>query len=87
MGAIAATLLNFGKKPTTLTFVAAGVFTLLAVLALCYSAGIYLYRSKGIRERRVIKYYDKIGPTVLCSALFIGVVLNFAFEGNERNLW
>ncbi|KAI3342640.1 vacuolar transporter chaperone 4 [Ustulina deusta] len=87
VGAIAATLLNFGKKPTTLTFVAAGVFTLLAVLALCYSAGIYLYRSKGIRERRVIKYYDKIGPTVLCSALFIGVVLNFAFEGNERNLW
>lgn len=87
MGAIAATLLNFGEKPTTLAFVAAGVFTLLAILALCYSVGIYLYRSKGIRERRVIKYYDKIGPTVLCGALFLGVALNFAFEGKERKIW
>ncbi|KAI0114003.1 vacuolar transporter chaperone 4 [Nemania sp. FL0031] len=87
VGAIAATLLNFGEKPTRLAFIAAGVFTLLAVLALCYSVGIYLYRSKGIRERRVIKYYDKVGPSVLCGALFLGVVLNFAFEGKERNLW
>ncbi|KAI0974322.1 vacuolar transporter chaperone 4 [Xylaria arbuscula] len=87
VGAIAATLLNFGEKPTTLAFVAAGVFTLLGVLALCYSVGIYLYRSKGIRERRVIKYYDRIGPSVLCGALFIGVALNFAFEGKDRKLW
>ncbi|KAI0185358.1 VTC domain-containing protein [Xylaria flabelliformis] len=87
VGAIAATLLNFGEKPTRLAFMAAGVFTLLAVLALCYSVGIYLYRSKGIRERKVIKYYDKIGPTVLCGALFVGVALNFAFEGKERSLW
>ncbi|KAI1430058.1 vacuolar transporter chaperone 4 [Xylaria sp. FL1777] len=87
VGAIAATLLNFGEKPTKVAFVAAGVFTLLAVLALCYSVGIYLYRSKGIRERRVIKYYDKIGPSVLCTALFVGVALNFAFEGKDRNLW
>ncbi|KAI0459297.1 SPX-domain-containing protein [Xylaria acuta] len=87
VGAIAATLLNFGEKPTRLSFVAAGVFTLLAVLALCYSVGIYLYRSEGIRQRKVIKYYDKIGPTVLCGALFIGVALNFAFEGKGRDLW
>ncbi|KAJ8125379.1 hypothetical protein O1611_g8260 [Lasiodiplodia mahajangana] len=87
VGAIAATLLNFGEKPTRLAFIAAGVFTLLAVLALCYSVGIYLYRSKGIRERRVIKYYDKVGPSVLCGAFFLGVALNFAFEGKERNLW
>ncbi|KAI0539993.1 vacuolar transporter chaperone 4 [Xylaria digitata] len=87
VGAIAATLLNFGEKPSLLAFVAAGVFTLVAILALCYSVGIYLYRSKGIRERRVIQYYDKIGPSVLCGALFVGVVLNFAFEGKDRNLW
>ncbi|GAP87335.1 putative vacuolar transporter chaperone 4 [Rosellinia necatrix] len=87
VGTIAATLLNFGEKPTRIAFMAAGVFTLLAVLALCYSVGIYLYRSQGIRERRVIKYYDKIGPSVLCGAFFLGVVLNFAFEGKERDLW
>ncbi|TGJ85915.1 hypothetical protein E0Z10_g2898 [Xylaria hypoxylon] len=87
VGAIAATLLNFGEKPSILAFLAAGFFTLLGVLALCYSVGIYLYRSQGIRERRVIKYYDRIGPSVLCGALFIGVILNFAFEGYDRNLW
>ncbi|KAI1264297.1 SPX-domain-containing protein [Xylariaceae sp. FL1019] len=87
VGTIAVTLLNFGEKPSGLSFAAAGVFTLLAILALCYSVGIYLYRSMGIRDRRVIKYYDRLGPTVLCVSLFIGVALNFAFEGKERSLW
>lgn len=87
MGAIAATLLNFGEKPSMLAFLTAGVFTLVAILALCYSVGIYLYRSKGIRERRVIKYYDRIGPSILCGTLFLGVAFNFAFEGKDRNFW
>ncbi|KAI1812991.1 SPX-domain-containing protein [Poronia punctata] len=87
VGAIASTLLNFGEKPNTMSFVAAGVFTMVAFLALCYSVGIYLYRSRGIRERKVIKYYDRIGPSALCVTLFIGVALNFAFEGMERKLW
>ncbi|KAI1333168.1 SPX-domain-containing protein [Xylariaceae sp. FL0255] len=87
VGTIAVTLLNFGQKPSGLSFIAAGVFTLVAILALCYSVGIYLYRSMGIRQRKVIKYYDKYGPTALCVALFVGVALNFAFEGRERTLW
>ncbi|KAL7629602.1 vacuolar transporter chaperone [Parahypoxylon ruwenzoriense] len=87
IGTIAVTLLNFGAKPNALSFVVSGVFTLLAILSLCYSVGIYLYRSKGIRERRIIKYYDRLGPTVLCAALFVGVVLNFAFEGRDRSIW
>ncbi|CAJ2501222.1 Uu.00g040750.m01.CDS01 [Anthostomella pinea] len=87
IGAIAVTLLNFGSKPNKLSFIVAGIFTLLAILALCYSVAIYLYRSKGIRERQVIKYYDRLGPTILCGALFMGVALNFAFEGRDRQLW
>ena len=87
VGTIAATLLNFGQKPTRVAFITAGLFTLVAMLALCYSVGIYLYRSKAIRERRVIKYYDKIGPSALCGALFLGIVLNFAFEGKVRQVW
>ncbi|KAI5854507.1 SPX-domain-containing protein [Durotheca rogersii] len=77
---------QFGAKPNTLSFVVSGIFTLLAIVSLCYSVGIYLYRSRGIRERRIIKYYDRLGPTVLCSALFLGVVLNFVFQGRERSL-
>ena len=81
------TLLNFGAKPTPLSFAAAGAFTLVALVALAYSVAVYLYRSRGVRERRVIRYHDAVGPTVLCAALFAGVVLNFGFEGRERLLW
>lgn len=87
IGTIAVTLLNFGTKPSTTSFIVAGVFTLLAILALCYSVGIYLYRSSAIRERRVAKYYDRWGPTALCVSLFIAVALNFVFEGRDREVW
>lgn len=84
---MAVTLLNFGKKPNRSSFIVAGVFTLLAVLSLCYSVGVYLYRSRAIRMRKAARYYDRWGPTVLCGALFVAVALNFVFEGRERQFW
>lgn len=78
------TLLNFGSKPTAISFVASGVFTLVAIFSLIYSVGIYLYRSQAIRMRRAIKYHDKYGPTFLCAALFVAVVLNASFELRSR---
>ena len=56
-------------------------------MSLCYALAIYLYRGKAIRTRRVARYYDKLGPSVLCGALFVAVALNFAFEGRSRELW
>ncbi|KAK1657175.1 VTC domain-containing protein [Colletotrichum godetiae] len=87
VGTVAVTLLNFGSKPTTMSFVVAGVFTLLAIMSLCYSVVIYLYRSNAIRNRKAAKFYDKWGPSALCASLFIAVLLNFAFEGNAREYW
>jgi hypothetical protein len=82
------TLLNFSTEHgNRASFVAAAAFTLLALLSLGYSVAIYLYRSRAIRERRVARYYDKLGPSVLCGALFVAVALNFAFEGKERRVW
>lgn len=78
------TLLNFGDKTTRVSFIAAGAFSLVAILALLYSVGIYLYRSQSIRERKAIKYHDKFGPTALCGALFVAVVLNGIFELKDR---
>jgi hypothetical protein len=66
------------------SFIASGVFSLVAILALLYSVGIYLYRSQAIRTRKAIKYHDKYGPTILCGALFIAVVLNAGFELRDR---
>ncbi|KAI0173427.1 SPX-domain-containing protein [Hypoxylon sp. FL1284] len=87
IGTIAVTLLNFDTKPTKMSFAVSGIFTVIAILSLCYSVGIYLYRSAGIRQRRAIKYYDRLGPSVLCISLFVGVVLNFVFEGRDRAFW
>lgn len=64
-----------------------GAFTVVAILALCYSVIIYLYRSHAIRTRKVAKYYDQWGPSALCAILFIAIGLNFAFEGKERGIW
>jgi hypothetical protein len=87
IGTIAMTLLNFGEHPTASSFWVAGIFTLLAILSLCYSVGIYLYRSRSIRNRKAARFYDKWGPTVLCVSLLIAVALNFGFEGRERKVW
>ncbi len=88
IGTIAVTLLNFGSKLNSTAFIVSGAFTLLAILCLLYSAGIYLYRSKAIRTRRAsAKFYDRWGPSVLCIAVFAVVALNFAYEGRDRRLW
>jgi hypothetical protein len=34
--------------------------------------------------RKAIKYHDKYGPTILCGALFIAIVLNAGFELRDR---
>lgn len=87
VGTVAVTLLNFGGTPTATSFIVAGIFTLIAILSLCYSVGIYLYRSSAIRNRRNIKFYDRVGPSILAVALFVAVALNFGFEGRERRYW
>lgn len=87
IGTIAVTLLNFGAKPTVASFVVAGAFTLLAFLSLSYAVGVYWYRSTAIRTRKVARYYDKWGPSVLAVCLFLAIGLNFAFEGRDRGWW
>ena len=88
IGTIAVTLLNFStKQGSSPSFIAAGAFTLLAFMSLCYAVVIYLYRSHAIRTRRAARYYDKWGPSCLCAAMFVAVSLNFAFEGRSREVW
>ncbi len=59
---------------------------LVAMTALVYSLGIYLYRAWAIRQRRAIRYHDKWGPSVLCGALLVAVVLNAGFEIRNRGI-
>ncbi|KAL2209916.1 SPX-domain-containing protein [Sarocladium strictum] len=87
IGTIAVTLLNFGDHPTPTSFWVSGIFTLLAIISLCYAVGVYLYRSSSIRNRKNASFYDKVGPSALCISLFVAVALNFGFEGHERGVW
>ncbi|KAH7392273.1 VTC domain-containing protein [Phaeosphaeria sp. MPI-PUGE-AT-0046c] len=77
IGSIAATLLNFGDS---LSFAAAWGFTIIACIALIYSAGLYLWRVRKIRERRAVVYHDKWGPTLLCLGLFAAVAVSFGYR-------
>jgi len=35
--------------------------------------------------RKAIKYHDKWGPSILCGALFVAVMINAVFELKERD--
>ncbi|THY38659.1 SPX-domain-containing protein [Aureobasidium pullulans] len=86
IGSIAATLLNFGD---TTALASAWAFTIVALFAICYSMGLYLYRVQSIRNRRAITYHDKWGPSALCVLLFAAVTVTFVYRfthGGEGGL-
>ncbi|KAM3066316.1 vacuolar transporter chaperone [Clarireedia jacksonii] len=84
IGTIAATLVNFQHKPNAISFISAGIFSLIAILSLSYTVGMYLWRSRGIRLKMNIRYYDAWGPSILCAVLAVGVLVNVGFELYER---
>ncbi|KAI7284702.1 SPX-domain-containing protein [Hortaea werneckii] len=86
LGSIAATLLNFGD---TISLASAWAFTVVAVIALFYSLGLYLWRVSAIKSRRAVDYHDKWGPSALCFLLLIAVAISFAYrwaKGGEGGL-
>ncbi|KAI7539575.1 SPX-domain-containing protein, partial [Hortaea werneckii] len=86
LGSIAATLLNFGD---TISLASAWAFTVVAVVALFYSLGLYLWRVSAIKSRRAVDYHDKWGPSALCFLLLIAVAISFAYrwaKGGEGGL-
>lgn len=77
LGSIAATLLNFGDS---ISLASAWGFTIVACIALLYSAGLYLWRVQMIRGRRAVRYHDKWGPSFLCVGLAAAVGVSFGIR-------
>lgn len=77
LGSIAATLLNFGDS---ISLASAWGFTVVACIALLYSAGLYLWRVQMIRGRRAVRYHDKWGPSFLCVGLAAAVAISFGIR-------
>lgn len=84
IGTIATTLLNFTSADDPRGLISAGLFTMCALLAIGYSAVIFVYRTYRLRARRANgMYYDKYGPTLLCVALFAAMATNLGLRLSE----
>ncbi|THH08590.1 hypothetical protein EW145_g2600 [Phellinidium pouzarii] len=84
IGSISTALLNFIPPDDTRGLLAAGLFTLTALLAIAYSCVIFVYRAMKLRRRHTDGlYYDKWGPTVLCFALGAALLTNVGLRYKE----
>jgi hypothetical protein len=84
IGTIATTLLNFTSPEDSRGLISAALFTLAALLAIAYSATIFVYRAYRLRARRAEGlYYDKYGPTLLCFVLFLALATNIGLRVSE----
>ncbi|KAH9481308.1 Vacuolar transporter chaperone 4 [Psilocybe cubensis] len=84
IGTIATTLLNFTPADDTRGLISAALFTLAALMAIAYSAGIFVYRSWKLRERQASGlYYDRYGPTALCAVLFVALATNVGLRWSQ----
>ena len=84
IGTIATTLLNFVPPGDTVGLISAWLFTAVALVAIAYSAIIFVYRAWHLRQRRAEgMYYDKYGPTVLSVFLVGALATNIALRIRE----
>ncbi|KAI0635587.1 SPX-domain-containing protein [Trametes polyzona] len=74
IGTIATTLLNFVPPGDRAGLISAWAFTGVALVAIAYSAIVFVYRAVHLRQRRAEgMYFDMYGPTVL-SVLLVGAL-------------
>ncbi|KAJ6624040.1 VTC domain-containing protein [Mycena sp. CBHHK59/15] len=84
IGSIATALLNFTSPDDSRGLISAALFTFTALLAIAYSAAIFVFRAYRLRARRAEGlYYDKYGPTLLCLVLFFALATNIGLRVSE----
>ncbi|KAJ7762011.1 VTC domain-containing protein, partial [Mycena maculata] len=84
IGTIATALLNFTAPEDSRGLMSAALFTLAALLAIAYSATIFVYRAHQLRAHRADGlYYDKYGPTLLCFVLFLALATNIGLRVSQ----
>ena len=87
IGTIATTLLNFISPDDERGLFCAAMFTFAALLAIVYSASVFVYRAQHLRKHRAEGvYYDKYGPTILCVVLLGSLTTNLVLRLTENKL-
>ncbi|CAG8632759.1 12853_t:CDS:2 [Acaulospora morrowiae] len=82
LGGLAVGLLNFGDR---ISIIAAGMFTAVSMSMMMYALFTYHWRSYMIKKRHSGPYDDRIGPTFLCVALLVAVLVNFILRIREHH--
>jgi len=74
LGGLAVGLLNFGDQVGRIS---AAMFSAVAMAVMIYALYTYHWRAASIRRGGRGPYDDRVGPTVLCVALLIAIIVNF----------
>ncbi|KAI0251337.1 vacuolar transporter chaperone 1 [Lactifluus subvellereus] len=82
LGGLAVGLLNFGDKVGKIS---AAIFSFVAVGIMGYALYTYHWRASSIRKGGRGPYDDRLGPTILCAALLVSVIVNFILRFIEGN--
>jgi len=77
LGGLAVALLNFGDK---IGKISAAMFSLVAMAIMIYALYTYHWRAASIRRGGRGPYDDRVGPTILCIALLVAVIVNFVLR-------
>jgi len=59
------------------------VYTIVALFTAAWGYGIYIYRSKLIRERSGKDFDNVIGPAVVCVGLIVALLVNFGYKASR----
>jgi hypothetical protein len=77
ISAIGIGLMNFADPRDPIGLAAGISFTIIALLAIAYAGGMFLWRALKIRKRIAANYHDRFGPTAICAVLLAATAINF----------
>jgi len=80
LGGLAVGLLNFGDKVGKIS---ASMFSVVAIGIMSYALYTYHWRAQSIRKGGRGPYDDRLGPTLLCTALLVSIIVNFILRFTE----
>lgn len=81
LGGLAVGLLNFGDKVGRIS---AAMFSVVAMAVMIYALYTYHWRGASIRRGGRGPYDDRVGPTLLCVALLIAIIVNFVLRFTQE---
>ncbi|GAA5862346.1 hypothetical protein JCM3774_002486 [Rhodotorula dairenensis] len=80
VSAIGIGIISYSDPHDDIALAAAATFTGVALTSLLYTAGMYWWRVQSIRKRRAVNYHDVFGPSALCGALLVAMIVNFSLR-------